>query len=216
MMEKIDNFKIFAAMAILLVSACCLYYNILYKVTPHLIVKRTFKGINGWSSKDVVYDPNVQKILSPDNIVFKQYRKEGKLTVTLFIAHYATLEKTDRSHSPEVCFTGQGWEIKKNHVAKIHLNTDKESTVSVNEIFLKHGGSRMISLSWFQTAYEALPYRGLHKISLLINKLVGKLDSNAFVRLTVIVPNDMDIEVASSQLKQFVPGLLPLLMDFLQ
>jgi len=69
--------------------------------------------IPGWVSEDIKFDKRILGVLDPDRVVYKSYRKEGSPPITLFITYYKSLEKADLSHSPIVCFTGQGWKIKK-------------------------------------------------------------------------------------------------------
>jgi len=215
MLKSSNNFKVYLSISVLLLSLSCLYYNILFQKKMPVIDDKSFQEIKGWSSSPVYVDSIVQEILLPDRVVYKQYNKKGKIPVTLFIAYYASLEKADKSHSPEVCFTGQGWIIQKNHVIKIPANnTEEKSFISVNEMIQTQGSEKMVAFYWFQNIHGSYSNRGIQKFILFINRLLGKSDSNAFMRLTAMVPHNMDTKETSSQLKIFMQELQPVISEY--
>ena len=75
--------------------------------------KAFLSRIGDFAGEDVRYDQAVIGVLSADYVVYKRFYKKESVPVTLFVALYEGLEKTDFSHSPIVCFTGQGWKIER-------------------------------------------------------------------------------------------------------
>ena len=173
-----------------------------------------FPEIKGWTSQDVEYTSIIQDILSPDRVIYRHYNKDENLSVTLFIACYTTLENTDKSHAPEVCFSGQGWRMKTRGVKNIST-AQGDKIISVNEISQIHGRDQMVVFYWFQSPYGITTNRGIQKLKLFIDRLLGKKVSSAFVRVTSTVPYDMEIDGVSSYMEVFVKELEPVLSEYL-
>jgi EpsI family protein len=172
--------------------------------------------IGEWRATDVVYDPEVLSVLVPDRIVYKTYQENGSLPVTLFLACYGTLEKADFSHSPIVCFTGQGWEISETSVDQLAVPTGGKEKIDVNRMVQDKLNTKMISLHWYQSAHRSFTNRGLQKISLFFRSLLGRSDKNAFVRITAVVPRDGTVRYTRAQMHRFVEDLYPELRRYLQ
>ncbi len=172
--------------------------------------------ISDWQATEVAYDPVVLGVLDPDRIVYKTYRQEGRLPVTLFLACYGTLEKADLSHSPIVCFTGQGWEITDTSIGEVSVSEDGSAKIGVNQMVQDKLATRMVSLHWYQSAHGAFTNRGAQKINLFFRSMLGKSDNNAFVRITAVVPRDQTVESAKTEMRSFVQDLYPDLRRYLQ
>lgn len=171
--------------------------------------------ISGWIAEEIVYDKQVLKVLSPDKIIYKSYsNRNAAPPITLFMAYYNTLEKADLSHSPIVCFTGQGWHIERVTKQEIPINLPDTRKIKVNQIIQSKLDTTMITLFWYQSANHAFANRGIQKLSLFFNKLMGKPDNNAFVRLTLIVPAGKSVQETTTYLFTFLRDLYPELKNF--
>ena len=99
------------------------YKSILLTPSAAYEFTKTFPSrISSWVADDVTYDKNVLSSLEIDKTVYKTYHKHGVQPITLFIGCYNSLTKSDFSHSPIVCFTGQGWEISETSKAEIPID----------------------------------------------------------------------------------------------
>ncbi len=211
-----NNKKYLAVLIVLCIFNALLYY---YLVISHYgEIDQTYKifpeRISEWSSEEVVYDPQVISALSPDVTIYKIYKKANSIPITLFMAYYNSIEKSDLSHSPIVCFTGQGWEIDEATQIEIPVDYADTTSIRVNQLLQKKLDTIMITLFWYQSTDQAFSNRGFQKICLLINTLMGKSDSNAFVRVTVSIPAGGGIEESQKELYQFVKHLYPNLRSF--
>jgi len=205
-------------LATIVLSTCIVFVYRDIFVSPdeaHNPNKEFPSRILDWTADEVPYDKTVLSVLSPDKIIYKSYHRDGSPPITLFIAYYNTLEKADLSHSPVVCFTGQGWEIENMRKIEIPVNRTDIPKIKVNEIIQKKLNTIMIALFWYQSANNAFSNRGIQKISLLFNKLSGKLDSNAFVRVTATVAEGMSVEETTSHLFSFVQDVYPEIRGFI-
>lgn len=170
--------------------------------------------IADWTGEDVVYDKEALSVLSTDRIIYKSYHRSPVPPITLFIGYYNTLEKADYSHSPVVCFTGQGWKIENTSKKTIPIDFPHVPEITVNQMIQRKHDTTMIALFWYQSANRSFSNRGFQKVSLFFDKLLGKVDSNAFVRITVTAPDGMSAEELSPYLFSFVQDMYPELRRF--
>ena len=162
-----------------------------------------------WNSTKVVYDQEVLSVLNSDKIIYRSYNKNGGPPISTFIAYYHTLEKSDFSHSPIVCFTGQGWQIERITEKEIPINFSDPSKIRVNQMIQQKSDTTMVSLYWYQSPHHAYSNRGVQKLSLFMGRLFGKSDNNAFILLNFIVPSGMPTEEVNIYLNSFVQALYP-------
>lgn len=169
-----------------------------------------------WAADEVIYDKNVLSILDPDKIVYRNYHNNtGHPPITLFIGYYNTLEKADFSHSPLVCFTGQGWKIDSTTKKEISIDLQDTPIIRVNQMIQTKLNTTMITLFWYQSTHRAFTNRGIQKLSLFLGKFSGRLDHNAFIRITTIVPPEKSEEETITHLFSFIKDMYPELKRFL-
>ena len=205
--------KFIVAAVVLIFSNFFIYSNLMDHSNNNTVAFREEfpSKISDWTATEVEYDPAVISSLDPDKTIYKTYYSKDKSPVTLFIAGYNSLEKADLSHSPIVCFTGQGWDIKETSVKEIFLEPPENRTIKVNQMIQNRADSIMVTFYWYQTKRYAFNNRGKQKIYLFIQKLFGKSEGNAFVRLTATVAQGEDqkntIMVLNDFVKEFYPEL---------
>ena len=165
--------------------------------------------------KDVGYDEVILSVLYPDLVVNKEYRsQDSNLPIGLFISFYNTLEKAELSHSPIVCFTGQGWDIQNVEKKKIVIDQASGQKISLNQIVQKKSNTTMITLFCYQSANHAYANRGLQKLALFFNRILNRPDHNGFVRLTAVVPSENTFEQTNTYLYSFLKQFYPKLNGF--
>ncbi len=204
------------AIGILLVCNLFLYAQVFchHQATSHL-TKKFPDRIADWQSEDVVYDAKVLSSLAPDKIIYKTYyRNKEDPPVTLFMACYDTMEKADLSHSPVVCFTGQGWKIEESREMRIPLGRSNASHITVNMIYLQRLNMAMIAYYWYQSPDRAFANRGIQKLHMFWRKMWGRPDKNAFVRITVPLKDRQSAQETTRYLSSFVRALYPELRGF--
>lgn len=210
------HIKFFITILILLAVISVVYFNVFFVPEFKPITAKAFPNqIAGWIGKEVFYGEVILRVLAPDIVVYKEYSKSHQVPpVTLFMAYYNTLEKAELSHSPVVCFTGQGWDINRVDEKRIVINQNNGDKISLNEMIQKKKNTTMIALFWYQSANHAFANRGLQKLTLFFDRIVGRPDRNAFVRLTAIVPPESSVEETSAHLYSFFRDLYPELNGF--
>lgn len=210
-----DKNRYIGVSLLLFISVLVLYWHILYTPQVSYDPQKVFpSSISEWMSEDIVYDKVIIDILSPDRVVYKEYNRQGSVPVTLFIAFYSSMEKADLSHSPIVCFTGQGWDLINSSKVNITVNQSNTKEILVDRLIQKKAGTTMITLFWYQSADHAFNNRGIQKLYLLLNRLLGKTDRNAFVRINASISNGKDIDQLKSDLSKFVYDSYPEIRRF--
>jgi len=210
------NINFIIATIILSTCAVFIYKHILITPEKTNTLNNEFPSrIANWTADEVVYDKEVLSILNPDKIIYKSYHNNnGHPPITLFIGYYNTLEKADLSHSPLVCFTGQGWELESATEKEILISLSDTSRIRVNQTVQTKLNTTTVALYWYQSTYETFASRGTLKLSLFFDKLLGKPENNAFIRVTANVPQGTSIEETSAHLFSFVQKLYPELRRF--
>jgi len=213
----IKHIRFIVAVIILVISNALIYAHVFSTsdTATNAHAQKEFPGrISNWVSNEVLYDKEVLRVLSTNKIIYKSYHRNGGPPITLFIGYYDTLEKADFSHSPTVCFTGQGWEIKSTTQKEIPIDFQNMPKIKVNQIIQTKLDTTLIALFWYQSAHRAYTNRGIQKFSLFFDKLLGKPENNAFIRITMNVPSAMSIKEANANLVSFVQDLYPELRRF--
>ena len=195
-------------------SNCIVYYVIMKNNNNRYQFLNQFPNeILNWKAIDVDYSKKTLSVLRADKIVYKSYQKRDSLPVDLFIASYNDIDKADYSHSPIVCFTGQGWDIDK--VDKISIQLNDKKRIVVNQLIQDKLDHKMITLYWYQTTMNAYSNRGIEKILLFKDRLFGKSVNNAFVRVTIDIPANSSAEKIKSYLYLFVSDIYPEIRRYL-
>jgi EpsI family protein len=204
------NFGYILSVGILIVSILAIYGLSFSSREEGVSLNKIFPSrILDWTSQDVQVEPFVMAALSPDLAVSKVYTKRGKPSITLFMAYYTTMEKADLSHSPIVCFTGQGWEFLSVTTRKVPVTSSGRQVVSVNHSIQKKLDTTLVTLYWYQSVNEAYANRGYQKLALFFGKLMGAKDNNAFMRLTAAVPPGGSVDETSAMLFAFFQDAYP-------
>ncbi len=165
--------------------------------------------IGDYTAQEVRYDRAVIGVLAADHVVYKRFHKRGGVPITLFVALYEGLEKTDFSHSPVVCFTGQGWKIDGETKVDVAVGPENRHRIRVNQLIQTRMGTRMVTLFWYQSRRGVTDNRGVLKLTLFYDSLFGRSVRNAFVRLTAVVPEKTSVEKTAASMEAFVREVYP-------
>ena len=206
-----SNIKFTIALVVLSICLFFTYQNIFIPPKAEMVSDKEFPSrVADWHSEDVKYDSELLSVLATDKTIYKTFRNGSSAPrITLFIAYYKSLEKADFSHSPLVCLTGQGWRIEKSSKKEIYFDRSPADDIEVNHIIQRKLDTTMISVFWYQSANHAFANRGIQKLNLFFDRLIGNSEKNAFVRLTAVVPPDKSVDETAANLDSFVRYLYP-------
>ena len=137
----------------------------------------------GELNHDIFMDANVVEALKLDDYLFRSYGRD-KGQVNLYIGYYRTAKKVGAAHDPLVCFTGQGWQITKRDSGEYTLAHDSNLKISFSSMIAERQGDQELIVYWFQANNKASSSTQAQKISMVLDKLTGKYEDNAFVRIS--------------------------------
>ena len=211
------DLKFMVAVFVLVGFTVALYTQQFHRDRNVVEIRKEFPSqVHDWFSNELPFSPGVEAVLSPDFYVYKTFSKEAASPVTLLLLRYNNIEKADLSHSPTVCLTGQGWEIKKVSEQTIETGIAAIPQVHANRILLQKLDTRMVVLYWYQSVDRSLANRGYQKLILFLDYFSGKPVTNAFVRLSSPVEAGRTIDEVSVELCNFVVQAFPKIIDFMQ
>lgn len=144
-------------------------------------------AINGWQEKSVVTSRAVLDTLQATRTIFSDYSQDGSRSVSLYIGYYDSLDKSKLSHAPQVCFTAQGWIMKKNDKITVRLNGIENT---INRLLLEKDREQLLVYYWYQTSTAIYADLFRMKLALLGKKIKqGKNaeEGNAFIRVSTPV-----------------------------
>jgi len=146
--------------------------------------------IDGWQGKSIVTSQAVLDTLQATTTVFSDYFRDSSTAVNLYVGYYDSLAKAKMSHAPQVCFTAQGWIMKKNDKVDIRLNG---AVQKINRLLLEKDRERLLVYYWYQNEEDIYADLFWMKLNLLRKKLIqGKHfnGGNAFVRISTSLNQD--------------------------
>lgn len=164
--------------------------------------------IPGWQPDHSIFlEGPIRDALKLDDYLFKVYRR-GDDRVTLYIGYYHTAKKVGAAHDPMVCFPGQGWQISEKKALSIPLPDPPGGAVHLSRMTARLSDRSETVYYWFQAHDQTSGGTFRQKLSLLWNRLRGRGEANAFVRVTVSM--GADPAVSDDSARSFIQAFYPL------
>lgn len=153
---------------------------------------------------DIPVDESIRQQLETNTILMRDYFSPFGVPVNLTIVY---AETTRRSlHFPEVCFTGQGWEVGAVSSLPVGLFFVGKGLV------LQKGDAREAVLYWFKTGQEMTGNYFLNSFYWARDMLLMRSPTSMLVRLSTPIGGQGD-EAAFSVLTDFAAALAPILRE---
>lgn len=168
--------------------------NIGYRYAPRkwseLPQFQTFpKQVGEWSHvRDVAIDRSIIEILGADGLLGREYRDSENHRNQLYLMYH--LNDRYGAHSPEVCYTSQGWEIEFEGARQTRRVMLPLSGLEANLFVAKKGEQRLIVLYWFfGSGGRQTPDRTRQMVANAAHRLTHTVSISGFVRVSSpIVP----------------------------
>lgn len=171
-------------------------------------LQQAFSRFGGWMGlANSPMDEKVVEALNLDDYLFRSYRR-GNGEVSLYIGYYRSAAKVGAAHDPLVCFQGQGWKIEKRDQGSYTLVHRPAMTVSYSSMVAERQDERELIVYWFQVNGKAMATTHAQKGAMLWEKLTGRGEENAFVRLSVPLGTG-SVEQARTRIFEFVEDFYP-------
>jgi len=161
-------------------------------------------------------DEKTLAVLGVDDYVNREYIREGREDVQLYVGYYASQRKGDTIHSPAHCLPGSGWapmSVGRRRLGVADAAHPDGTSIEVNRYLLQRNNERELVLYWFMSHGRTVASEYQAKIDLVMDAIRIHRTDGALVR--VIAPlrsNDAAGEAeAEAAVVSFAQAAYPLL-----
>ena len=168
--------------------------------------------INGWSGEDIKVDTRTLEILETDDVLMRDYKKEGNPFIQLCIIYASNNRKV--SHPPEVCYKGSGWSLEEKIPVVFSIKSDEFPELRANKLILEKGDQKQLVLYWYKCNSDYATNYYKQQINVVKSEIITGKSTSGLIRIsTPIVNNDED--VAMMRVQRFSLNMLPLITKYL-
>ena len=168
-----------------------------------------------WQGDTDVIQDNILASLKTEDYLLANYTTGENSPVNLWIAYYADQAAGSAAHSPRACIPGGGWLIKNLSVKTFDNIKLNGQPLRVNRMLTKRGDYTQIVYYWFQQRGRDITNEWLVKWFLFWDGMTKNRTDGALVRLTTLVLNGEDEDVAEARLVEFTDAVIPHLGDYI-
>jgi EpsI family protein len=209
-MRAVSPIKL-AIISILLVLAAILvhgYTGVNVHKSAKVPLRQAFTGIGGWHPvREFPMDNRIIDALKLDDYLFRSYGRDN-LLVNLYIGYYRTAKKVGAAHDPLICFQGQGWQLSKQDSGEYLLTRSPGLKIHYSSMIAELNGEREMIVYWFQANKEAAANTQSQKVAMVLEKLSGENEDNAFVRISTSIGEETP-EAVRKRLFDFIEDFYP-------
>jgi len=160
------------------------------------------------ASQDGVIDPEAYEMLSPDDILNRQYFDQATgRSIGLFVAYYKTQIRAKNAHDPKVCLPGSGWNPQLSDVLTRQFDADRQPA-TINRYVVAKGNHRNVVLYWYQTHKRSLAREQELRLFRMLDTIRDSRTDMALIRIIVPVEQE-DVEAATKRGLAFADELYP-------
>lgn len=172
-----------------------------------------FRQAGGWRCvSEIPMEQKVAEALLLDDFLFQSYQRD-KAVVNLYVGYYHSAKKVGAAHDPLVCFQGQGWSIGQRESGTYRLASRPELSISYSSMVAERKGDKELIVYWFQVNDKAKGSTHSQKLAMLLDKISGRGEENAFVRLSAPLGAETP-DAARSRIFQFVDDFYPQFLGY--
>jgi EpsI family protein len=171
-------------------------------------LRQVFDKIGGWRlSGNSPMDVSIAEELKLDDYLFQSYGRDKGL-VTLYIGYYSSAKKVGAAHDPLVCFQGQGWQISNRETGEYLITRVPPLKISYSSMIAERQDERQLIVYWFQANMKASASTQSQKAVMVLDKLSGRSEDNAFVRISAPIGEEPP-ESVRKRLFDFIDDFYP-------
>ena len=167
--------------------------------------------IDGWKGEAGRLEAIYLKALKLTDYLLARYHKGGR-SLELYIAYYASQKKGASVHSPRSCLPGGGWRIQRHEIRGIDVNG---KIVPVNRVLIRKGSYTTLVYYWFRQRGRDMSNEYLVKWRLFTDAISRNRTDGSLVRLTINIPEGLDVRHADAALTEFLRAIYPLLPAYI-
>lgn len=178
-------------------------------------LNKALNTMEHWApGEHIPYDPEIVKSLKLDDYVNKVFVKDDAM-ISLYVGYYTTAKKIGAAHDPLVCFPGQGWQISNKQKGSVNIPPPIDQEIDYSTMRVDREGSSTLILYWFQAGTTAHASTFRQKLATIANRLRGKKEDNAFVRLTCTLRGTSESECLQTMI-DFTKSFYPTFLQYIQ
>ena len=168
--------------------------------------------INGWSGEDIEVDDRTLELLETDDVLMREYRKEGYPPVEFCIIYASNNRKV--SHPPEICYRGGGWALEEKKPIVFSKRSGEFPEFSAIKLIIEKGDQKQLVLYWYKCNRKYTTNYYTQQINIVKSEITTGKSTSGLIRIsTPIVNNDED--VAMMRVQKFSLKMLPSITKFL-
>jgi EpsI family protein len=138
----------------------------------------------GWHGEDAVFDPVYGEDPAQTSLL-KVYHREKDETVIVYVAFYGDLAKILEMHTPERCYSGQGWQVLSTSDSP--GGTFRGKPIPAKQMIVEKDGKRRLVEWWYLAGSRPFKDRIRYVYAMLaMSTLTGRNDG-ALVRFETLL-----------------------------
>ena len=168
--------------------------------------------INGWSGEDIKVDDRTLEILETNDVLMRDYKKEGNPFIQLCIIYASNNRKV--SHPPEVCYKGSGWSLEEKILVVFSIKSDEFPELRANKLILEKGDQKQLVLYWYKCNSDYATNYYKQQINVVKSEIITGKSTSGLIRISTPIVNN-DEGVAMMRVQRFSLNMLPLITKYL-
>jgi EpsI family protein len=153
---------------------------------------------------DIPIDPHVNEILETPDVLMRNYTSRQGVPVQLTIVRSGATRRS--LHFPEVCLTGQGWEVREQYSAPVGV------LFVAKRLVIFKGDTEVAVLYWFMTSDHVTGSYFMNSVFWAREQLLLRPSKAMMIKLSAPV-GSAGPESTFGQLDDFAQGLTPILQE---
>ena len=183
-----------------------LHHEQIKKISFRYIKNLVLPETTGWKSRDMEIPDSYYPTLGTNDILMREYTKKtepGQGSIYLYLLHNSG-SRSSFMHRPELCLTGEGYNLVKWNELKLH-----SGNITVSRQLFKRGSKGLLVYYWYH-----MNGINLNNYADLQLKMFTTMESNldcSMIRLSRIVDPD-NVEKGEILLRDFAENEIPLIL----
>jgi len=154
---------------------------------------------NGWRTMDATLEPVYGDDPSESSLL-RIYSRRGGKPVIVYIAFYGDLAKILELHTPDRCYSGQGWRILSSR--SFSAGTFRGKPIPAKEMVVEKDGAQRLVQWWYMAGPRPFRNRIRYVYAMLaLSALTGRTDGD-LVRFETLIEAGQEA-TASKRLEDF-------------
>jgi EpsI family protein len=153
----------------------------------------------GWLGADAMFDPLYGEDPAETSLL-KVYHRERDETVFVYIGFYGNLARILEMHTPERCYSGQGWRILS--ASDLPAGMFRGKPIPAKEMLVEKQGKRRLVQWWYMAGPRPFNNRIRYVYAMLAMSTLTSRTDGALVRFDTPVESGQEA-AASRRIEEF-------------